>query len=1254
MKRSLVAMGSLAIAVLASVERAKAEPHGALDPLVSGRAAAVSAANGIEAYAALRGLWRAWEHGDPTQIEEALAGFRVDPSLSLPVRAYAGMLAAYARRRRGDLDGAARRFDELGFVRDWLVVGPFENENQTGLATPFDPELELAEPIVLDRAYEGKDHPTGWRRSPDVHRYGWLDLGALIRPNRDVCAYATTFVASDRDTVATLWAGAAGAFEVFFDGAKVVSDPSYRELDADRHAVTVTLEKGAFHRVTVKVCSDESPAAVALRIGDAEGAPLAVRIAATEEASQLAARRQRDASRLGAVKSREKTGRGDDSRRDTSLKTNERRAELSGPLDAFAARLLKTPKDPALLEAYARYLMITGADAEDAHTARDLASRAADTKPTLARLLLAANLAEDRNGRRAWLDRAQAHATDRDGRVELALARAALARSGPNWRDAVPIYRELLKEEPSRPEAVLGLVDLYLEAGLRHSALAELTRALAERPRSVALLRAAIAELRALGRDVDAIAMEARYSALRFDDAGYLRDQLELATARRDEAGAQRWGARLLAADPASSWAHDVVARSERARGRSADAALTYRRALAIAPEDTPTLRAVADLHGELGEAEKQREYLAAIVRIAPQDTAARDYLEHLEPTRGRPDEQYAWPADRLLALRTTSSPGVNDAARRTLRKLTVTTVFPSGLASRFHQLAFQPLTTEAALRSRRFSFTYHADRQAVQLRGARVFRKDGRIDETVTTAEGPANDPSIHMYTLERTYHVQLPPLEPGDVVELKYRVDDVAVRNEMADYFGELEFLQSADPVASAEYVLIAPKSRQLSVAAVGLAGVVQSVKDEGNRRIHHFEAKDLDGVALEPAMPPLAELLGHVHATTMTSWSDVGRWYWNLAKDKLEPDDDVRRLARELTRGVATEAERVAAIYRFAADEIRYVALELGIEGIRPRSAALTLARGWGDCKDKATLIVSMLRELGIEAELVLVRTAMRGGIDTGAGASLQPFDHAIAYVPSLDRYLDGTAESTGSRELPAMDRGSVALRVTAEGGKLVRLPELAARDSIEEREVQLELEREGGLRFAATLSKVGVNAAEWRMRYHDEAARPERIGRDLSELLGPVVLDGDRGAVGVSDPDLVEAPLVVKARGKATATRAGVGWSVPIGSEPTLVARHASLSTRTHPLVLGPLRTMLDSWTVTLPAGARVLAQPKPVRLETPAATYSLELVQGDARRVTVRATLIFKVSRVAPADYPAWREFCRAVDATGTPRIVIAP
>ena len=131
-----------------------------------------------------------------------------------------------------------------------------------------------------------------------------------------------------------------------------------------------------------------------------------------------------------------------------------------------------------------------------------------------------------------------------------------------------------------------------------------------------------------------------------------------------------------------------------------------------------------------------------------------------IAPAAPRPDE-YARPANEFLSKRASPSEG---QARRSLVDLQVTTVFPNGLASRFHQVVYQPLTDAAAAASREYEFAYENDSQAVELRAARVYRQDGRIDEAIESGAGAmADDPAISMYTSARSYYVRFPRLESG-----------------------------------------------------------------------------------------------------------------------------------------------------------------------------------------------------------------------------------------------------------------------------------------------------------------------------------------------------------------------------------------------------------------------------------------------------------------------------------------------------------
>jgi transglutaminase-like putative cysteine protease/Flp pilus assembly protein TadD len=857
------------------------------------------------------------------------------------------------------------------------------------------------------------------------------------------------------------------------------------------------------------------------------------------------------------------------------------------------------------------------------------------------RLLLAGELAENRNQRAEWIARAEAlvargQAT-REESIDVLLARAHHARGGVNWRDAVPYYERVLELDPDNVAATLAKVELYEEAGLHDTGLAVLQGALERRPRSVALLRATVAALRDMGREMEADDLADRYAAVRFDDPAFAKARIELAVARRDAPKAARWIERLVATNPDSAGALQTAAQAWMRLGERARAITAYRGALDLAPDDTDVMRELATVYAIGGERDDQLRLLKRVLELKPQDKTTRDEIAHIEPARPKPDEQYARPASEFLAKRALPAAG---QARRSLVDLQVTTVFPNGLASRFHQVVYQPLTDASAAASREYEFVFETDSEAVQVRAARVYRKDGAVDEAVESGAGAmADDPSMAMYTSARTYYVRFPRLEPGDVVELQYRVEDVAERNVFADYFGEVVYLQGSEPIARSEYVLMTPKSRTFYFNEPRVPGMQRTVEDKGDQRIFHFVANDVPPVQQETLQPPWAEVLGHVHVSTYRSWEEMGRWYWGLVRDQLVPDDEVRRRAESLTKGLKDERDKVRAIYDFVVQKTRYVALEFGIHGYKPYRCAQIFARGFGDCKDKATLIVTMLGALGIKATPVVVRTANKGDIEASP-ASLAPFDHMIAYVPSLDLYLDGTAEYTGSLELPAMDRGAVALQVNEGNAKLVHLPDPPATDSLSVHKVDATLATDGAAQIDWRADVTGVEASEWRVRFHADATRKTRV----QQMIASILPGSEVTAVETGNLEDVEQKVTMRVRGKVPqfARVDADGLVLPLGRKEHMVRDYAALASRKLDVRLYAQWTQEDDWTVHLPPGAKVKSAPQPARGSSPFGSYVLD-VETTPGAIHVRTMVTLSKTHIGAAEYPAFRAWCELVD-----------
>ena len=1186
-------------------------------------------------YVPLRRLWQRWDDIDPARIEAALVsiaeGMRADP----PTRAYAGLLSAYARRRRGDLDGAQLKVRELGYVGSWLNAGPFDNEGKTGLTRPFGPEEDIADPLNLGRTYDGKERATRWRLAPSAAPYGWVDAGAWVRPAEKVCAYASTFVHDASNSPAakdarpiSIWIGAAGAFKIFWNGAEVLRDEKYRDLDADRFATAVTLRPG-WNRLMVKVCGDEAAPMFSLRLAARDGSPdpKIVAEASVEHAQEAAAQRFK---------------------KPDGMAQKQAPSEAFGPIPELERR--SKSGDPAALEAYARYLVLTQSDDAAEHIARDIARKAAEKAPTIRRLLLAGDLAEDKNQRAAWIEKAEALVTPQspvDDRILVLLARAGHLRESVNFRDSIPYYDRVLGLDQDNVPATLARFELYTTAGLHETALGLLDIALERRPKSVALLRALAAELRDQNRTAEAARVEARYSALRFDDGSLLRDQIDLAIDRRDHDAAARWIDRYVAANPDSSQTLAAAARFFISLGDRPRAIALFKRALELAPEDAESMSALANVYALAGQTDEQLRLLRKVLELRPQSKDVREYLAHAEPQKPRADEAYARPATEFLKKRDAKPEGF---ARRTLENLQVTTVFANGLASRFHQMVFQPLTDAECASAREYAFGYQADSEAVQVRGARVYRKNGQIEEAAETGEGPADDPTIATYTSQRVYYVHFPRLYPGDVVELQYRVEDVASRNEFADYFGEVRYMQDDEPTFRADYVLITPKARTFYVNDGNVPGLTKDIKEQGDARIYRYTAENVPALESEAYAPPSTEALAHIHVSTFKGWDAMGEWYWGLVKDQFVADDEVRRRVADVTKGITDPRAKVAAIYDYVVQKTRYVALEFGIHGFKPYRCAQIFARGFGDCKDKATLIVTMLKEAGIPATIVIVRTDLRGDFETDI-ASLAPFDHAIAYVPSMDLYLDGTAEYSGSDEFPSMDRGALALVVNEGKAKIVHMPEPPASASIVTHTVDSSVQPDGAIALDYHVEAKGVSGSAFRQRYHS----PDTLKQRAQEDLGGEFPQLEVSLAETNNLEDVEAAAKLHVKGKAPdfARKDGDTRSMAVGPREHFVRDYAALSQRKRDIRLEAKTTDVTEFIVRLPANAKVSHAPQNATVESPYGSVKVVVDKDTAGVYRVKTTTIIDRTKIPLAEYPKFRAYAEEADRALGQRLVFS-
>jgi transglutaminase-like putative cysteine protease len=1256
-RRAATALISCLIAVAAG-ERAAAmagtpdpypEPY--QETLVQQGARLAALAGRPQAVGALAEL--AWldENVAPASLEAAVRR-GLAPGADPLVAAQVSLLLAHLLDERGATGEAAALRGRLGLLTQGFVIGPF-GEGRSSFGTPFPPEVERAAP-ELGRTYPGKAREIGWRSTAGAARQGALLLDGLLRPADQAVAYVAAFVHSEVDRPAALRLGSAGPIKAWVNGSLVFAHDVTRSAALDQDAAGVRLGRG-WNRILIKTVVVDGAWRLYARLTSPSGEPLRLASQASPPAKSLWV-----VARKGSP---------------VHVSTLDARLERGARSAGTGASAAEAWLD------FARYLAWAEPRDRAERAATEAALRSSALRPSLGALLVAADVAADDDERRRDLERALELAAGAGGSD---LGSPAGAPSSPGWR-ALLLARlgEMARTERREARAA----EAFKEALALDGACWPATLAIAEEESEADLPLAALARIEALPAEVQALPRVRRAVARLDETAGRARQaDRELETLARDRQVEVDLLHQLANRDRARGEGGPARAHLAAAAGLRPDLpsleielglldegagaperALEELSALAARlPDDPATLVALGKLLHRLGRSDEALSRLRAALALRPQDPELKRYVDRLIAG----EREGLTPADELArrfaanarglvpatapAAAAAGDPAVVLLDRRVVR------VHKNGLSRTFAQRVIEVLTERGAEDYKTFEVHYTPGSEEVDIRQARVYRRDARgeieVSEATDRSDEDLSEPWYGLYYDNRAEVVAFDGLRPGDVIEIQYLVDDVSSENRMSDYFGDLQYIAETIPKRRWDYTLIAPASRPIHTNVPRVARLERGTTAEGDERVYRFAATDVAKIAGEPAMPGTAEIAPYLHLSTYATWAEVGTWYWHLIEEQLAADDDIRKTARRLvTPGMSDEA-RVRAVYDFVVGSTRYVGLEFGIHGYKPYKVTQVLARRFGDCKDKASLMLALLREVGISSELVLVRTRRGGRLDSEP-ASLAVFDHAIVYVPKLDRYLDGTAEFAGLSELPTEDQGVMVLRVSPSGGVLAETPILPSSASRVERRWQVALDASGDAHVEEALSIRGEAAHNWREHYQTAGERLDRYGRVWAgrfpgARLASVEMPGiaDRNA-----PVLVKAAVSVPRFGQTT-SRGTIELPVS-GRDADFVRTYTRLSTRQQDLVLGYPWQHDEELTYRLPAGWHLLsggaAGPSAREIQSAFGRFHLD-VSADGDTVRVRSFLDVARARIAPDQYPRFRAFLGEIDAAIEERLLVGP
>ncbi len=1159
----------------------------------------------------------------------------------------------------GKPDAGEKTMASLGWANAWFVIGAFDNERGTGFATEHPPETEPFDPAAR---YKGKKREVAWRPTPIAKPlWGEIDLDAMLRPNDQCLAYALTYLHVEEKSKVVIRISSDEALKVWVDRKEVCAEDRRRPIKFDQTHVGLELDAG-WHEVLLKVCDQTGPWAFRARVtAEKGGAAKGVRWAALDEIRSKQEWKEGSSKPFEANKgaitwleARRKAAPDDDRARFRLgyLYYSDRPHDDNDHLDREAldeARKLRP--DDATYQVY--YSHTAAANAEfsvnkEENKRRQALERAIEIDPEHAQAL--------------WL---------LAGYYESSLA---------NWSKAEELLKKALAVNPGYLDAKLMLLHLNDRRGL-HPLVAKELEALAKDPKTASYppLMRRLMQLDTQRGDVKA--HEAWLEKLGALDATETSELLGLA-AIQQQRGRLDAAAKLLqqaiARAPYNTAGRNHLSTIHEAAGDLAAAEADVKAALEVAPEDDTLLQRLGHLVERAGRADEARRTYARALEVNPNLVDLRKYLEWLDRKKGGTvawEEEWKIEAEGVLA-EAKKVPLDSNLTSRILLRNVIKKVNPDGTSSAFEQEIERVENEEGRKHLRVKTIGYHEGEQKAAFKVARIFRK-GKLEDVEDFAVSETSGGGGGEFARYVGHSAEVDNLEVGDVVEYQWRVDDLT-QGFFGDYFGTDErFAEFGKPIDRMRFAVIAPKGKKLHVHTTGLdekklvKGTLhgkEKTKDADGKHAEYdvllWDLKDIAKIEPEPHMPWAKEVLPKVQVSTFADWNAFAKWYWGLVKKQHEANDEIKAKVKELTKDCKTDEDKIRKIYNFVVTDIRYNASwEFGIHGFKPYNATSIFTRKFGDCKDKSTLINTMLGEVGIASYPVLVFGENPRGKEDLKLPLMHHFNHCISYVPSAKggagMWLDGTAQYHPFDTLPTMDYGATTLIVAPDKGELKMIPFRGPEANFAKEHHSVKVKPDGG----ADVKSVFEGTGDFNWLHRQSLATKGRRQEVMEQRLGKHFTGAKVKKVTCSDLENLDEPVKVeveygvpKVFQKSTGgfavdeIRSWLFDQIYTGGQK--ISTFAAKEARDFDVVLEVPSGVEEDIVFELPAGMDVKSLPKATELKSEFGVYTRTFKVEKGKVHAVRK-FAMKTNRIPRESYEEFRKFVGEIEKAENERVILS-
>lgn len=452
-----------------------------------------------------------------------------------------------------------------------------------------------------------------------------------------------------------------------------------------------------------------------------------------------------------------------------------------------------------------------------------------------------------------------------------------------------------------------------------------------------------------------------------------------------------------------------------------------------------------------------------------------------------------------------------------------VTTVKENGDIVHHGRRAWRVLRPEGRNRYSGFAREYNADSKVNYLHGWSITSK-GQEYETKSSDIIEQNISTFEVYSDAKIKGARVPGVDVGTVVGFEYET------LEHPYTFDDVWRFQETEPVERSHYELHLASGWRFKTEWMNHKE--EKPTEEGGAI--QWQLADIPRIENEPQRPPESGLAGSVVFTffndkipskSYRNWSELGTWFTQLSSAVRDSSPALAQKVQELAPANLPLVERIKALAAFAQHDVRYVAISIGVGGLRPHNATDIFNHRYGDCKDKATVLSSMLAQIGVKSYYIIVNDE-RGVVTRDTPANPNGFNHMILAIalpaasyskplpalyehPKLGHLLifDPTNEYVPFGQIPPYEQDNYGLLVGEQGGELINMPLSLPEANGVRRSAKLKLLPDGTLQGEVEERYTGFYAYRGRLflQHESENDRKKMMERLVASSLGSFQLE-----------------------------------------------------------------------------------------------------------------------------------------------------